>query len=131
MSSWMEYVYMQKPRPTNVTGVPVTLSVIDANGNYREIGVATSNADGYYSLNWKPDIEGEYTVYATFAGSESYWPSHAVTSFAVDPAPATPTPPPAQPVSIADQYFLPATVGLFVLVIIVLVMLALMMKKRA
>ncbi|MCW3983794.1 MAG: PQQ-binding-like beta-propeller repeat protein [Candidatus Bathyarchaeota archaeon] len=131
MSSWMEYVYMQKPRPTNVTGVPVTLSVIDANGNYREIGVATSNADGYYSLNWKPDIEGEYTVYATFAGSESYWPSHAVTSFAVDPSPATPTPPPAQPVSIADQYFLPATVGLFVLVIIVLVMLALMMKKRA
>jgi outer membrane protein assembly factor BamB len=131
MSAWMEYVYMQKPRPTNVTGVPITLSVIDANGNYREIGVATSNADGYYSLNWKPDIEGEYTVYASFAGSESYWPSHAVTSFAVDPAPATPTPPPAQPVSIADQYFLPATVGLFVLVIIVLVMLALMMRKRA
>ncbi len=28
-SAWMAYVYMEKPRPTNVTGVTVTLSVID------------------------------------------------------------------------------------------------------
>ena len=91
-SAWMEYVYMQKPRPVDATGVPVTLSVVDANGNYREIGTVTSNADGFYSLNWKPDIEGTYTVYASFAGSESYWPSHAVSAFAVDSAVATPAP---------------------------------------
>ena len=30
MSSWMEYVYMQKPRPTNVTGVPTIISVVDS-----------------------------------------------------------------------------------------------------
>jgi hypothetical protein len=34
---WMEYVYMQKLRPTNTIVVPVTLSVVDANGNYRDI----------------------------------------------------------------------------------------------
>ena len=39
MSAWMEYVYMQKPRPTDTIGVPVTISVIDANGNYRQIGI--------------------------------------------------------------------------------------------
>ena len=48
--AWMEYVYMQKPRPTDTTGVPVTLSVVDSNGNYREIGTTTSDADGFYQL---------------------------------------------------------------------------------
>lgn len=71
ISAWMEYVYMQKPRPTDVTGVPVTLSVVDSNGNYREIGTATSK-DGFFTFNWKPDITGQYSVYASFAGSESY-----------------------------------------------------------
>ncbi len=91
-SAWMEYIYMQKPRPTDTTGVPVTLSVVDANGNYRDIGTTTSDADGFFAFNWKPDIEGQYTVWASFGGSESYWPSHAVTSFAVDPAAPTHAP---------------------------------------
>jgi len=98
MGEWMEYVYMQKPRPTDVTGVEVTLSVLDANNNYRDIGKTTSNSDGFFTFNWKPDIEGQYTVYASFAGSESYWPSHAVTSFAVDPTPTTQAPEYPQPV---------------------------------
>ena len=82
----MEYVYMQKPRPTNATGVTSHLSVIDANGNQRDIGTTTLNADGFYSLNWKPDIDGKFTVTASFTGSESYRPSHASTAFNVDPA---------------------------------------------
>jgi hypothetical protein len=84
---WMEYLYMQRPMPSNATGVPVTLSAIDANGNYREIGSTTSSADGFYSYNWTPDIPGTYTLYASFAGTESYGSSMAVTAFNVDPAP--------------------------------------------
>ena len=100
MSAWMEYVYMQKPRPMDVTGVEVVLSVLDDNSNFREIGKVTTDSDGFYTLNWKPDIEGPYTLYASFAGSESYWPSHAVSSFAVDPAPqATTTQQPVAAVS--------------------------------
>ena len=130
-ADWMEYVYMQKPRPTNSTGVPITLSVVDANGNYREIGKVTSDADGFYSLNWTPDIDGSYIVYASFAGSESYWPSHAVTAFAVDAIAATPTvAPTTQPVSIADQYFIPAIAGLFILVAIIGIVIILMLRKR-
>ena len=83
MSAWMEYVYMQKPKPADIIGVPVTLSVLDANGNYRQIGNTTSNSDGFFTFSWLPDIDGQYIVYASFDGSESYWPSHAVTSFAV------------------------------------------------
>ena len=121
---------MQKPKPTNATGVPVVLSVVDANGNYRDIGTTTTDLDGFYSFTWTPDIEGKYTVYASFAGSESYWPSHAVTAFAVDPAASTPAPTqPAQP-SMADQYFIPATAGLFIFVAIIGVVIILMLRKR-
>ena len=92
---WMEYIYMQQPCPTNVTGVPVSISVLDSNGNYRQIGSATSDGSGMYTYTWTPDISGDYTVYAIFAGSESYYPTAAETSFhvseSVTPAPtATP-----------------------------------------
>ena len=86
MSEWMKYVYMQFPRPTNAKGVEVTINVLDSNGNFREIGKTTSDANGFYSLMWTPDIPGKYTVYASFAGSKSYWPSQSVTAFGVDPA---------------------------------------------
>ncbi len=130
MSAWMEYVYMQMPRPTNTTGVEVSLSVIDANGNYRDIGTTISNSDGFFTFNWKPDIEGQYTVYASFDGSESYWSSHAVTAFAVDPAPATPAPTDAPAQSAADLYFVPAIAGLFAFVAIIGVVIILVLRKR-
>jgi hypothetical protein len=127
---WMEYVYMQKPKPTDVTGVPITINVVDANGNYREIGAVTSDSDGFFSLNWKPDIEGKYTVYASFQGSESYWPSHAVTAFAVDPAAPTPTPTETPAQSMSDMYFVPAVAGIIVAIIVVGVILALLLLRK-
>jgi hypothetical protein len=121
-SAWMQYVYMQQPKPTNATGVQVTLSVLDANGNYRTIGSTTTN-DGFFTYNWTPDIPGQYTVYASFGGSNSYWPSNAITSFAVDAAPATPTPQPTQPTSMADQYFLPVSIVLIIAILAVAALL--------
>jgi hypothetical protein len=97
MSQWMEYVYMQQPMPTNTTGVPVTLSVIDSNGNNRPIGTTTTTSSGFYSLTWTPDIAGNYTVTATFAGTQSYYGSSAQTAFYAS-APAT-TAPTASPVT--------------------------------
>ncbi len=129
-SDWMAYVYMQKPRPTNATGVDVTLSVIDANNNYRTIGTTTADADGFFSFNWMPDITGKFTVYASFEGSESYWPSHAVTAFNVDEPAATASPQPTADPSMADLYFLPATIGLFVAIIVVGLLTILMLRKR-
>ncbi len=132
MSHWMEYVYMQQPKPTNASGVPVTLSVLDSNGNYREIGKTTTDLSGFYSFQWTPDITGQYTVYASFGGSESYWPSSTETAFAVNPAAATPTPSPMPLQSVADMYFVPAIAGIIVVVAIVGALLAiLMLRKRA
>jgi hypothetical protein len=126
----MMYVYKQYECPTNTSGVPVTVSVIDANGNYREIGTTTSDATGYYSLSWTPDISGQYTVYVTFAGSKAYYGSVATNSFVVDEAAATPAPHETQAPSAADLYFVPATIAIVVLIVIVLALLVLMMMKK-
>jgi hypothetical protein len=125
----MEYVYMQKGKPMNTSGVDVDLYVVDQNDNYRQIG-KTTTVDGFYSFTWKPDIEGKYTVYAQFTGSESYYPSSAMTAFNVDAPPATASPQPTQPPSMADEYFLPAIVGLFVAIILVGVVTVMMLRKR-
>ncbi len=130
MSAWMEYVYMQKPRPMDTVGVDVALSVVDANGNYRDIGTTTSNADGFYSFKWTPDIPGTYTVYASFGGSEGYWPSHAVSAFVVDEAPAVTAVPTQAASSVADLYFVPAVAGIIVAIIVVGAILALLLVRK-
>jgi hypothetical protein len=130
MTEWMAYVYQQQEKPTNYTGVQVTLNVVDANGNYRTIGTATTDSTGFYSFVWTPDIEGKYTVYATFAGTKGYWGSAATTAFNVDPAAATPTPQPTQAPSAADLYFLPAIAGLFLAIIVVGAVVVIALRKR-
>ena len=129
MEAWMEYVYMQKPKPVDATGVPIVLNVVDANGNFREIGKTTSN-NGFFTFNWKPDIEGQYIVYASFAGSESYWPSNAMTSFVVDPAAPTPTSTETPTQSAADMYFVPAVAAIIIVIIIGFAILALLMLRK-
>jgi hypothetical protein len=130
MSGWMAYLHLQRQMPTNTTGVPVSIDVIDANGNYRNIGNVVTDASGTFSLMWQPDIAGKYSVIAAFAGTESYGSSWAQTAFAVDPAPPTPSPIAEPVLSTADMYFVPAIAGLFVLVIIVAIVLAMLMLKK-
>ena len=130
MTNWMEYVYKQQPKPTNATGVPVTINVVDANGNYRTIGTATSDATGFYSVQWKPDIPGKYTVYVIFGGSESYWPSQATTAFSVDQETTTPTLQPIQTSSTSDQYILPGIIGIIVAIVIGFAVTILILRKR-
>jgi hypothetical protein len=129
MKDWMGYVYQQKPRPTNVTGVEVTLSVLDSNNNYREIGKATSDANGFYNFQWTPDIPGTYTVYASFAGSKAFWPSHAVTAFGVDPAPEAPAPVVQEPTPapMTDTYLL---VGVVAIIAAIAAVGALILRKK-
>ncbi len=50
MSKRMEYVYQQQLMPTNTTGVTVSIDVLDANNNYRNIGTATSDDHGFFSF---------------------------------------------------------------------------------
>jgi outer membrane protein assembly factor BamB len=99
MSAWMQYIYMQKPKPTNATGIKVHLTATDPNGNFQEIGNAISNTLGNYAIQWTPPVPGLYTITATFEGSNSYFGSQAGTSLivseAASPAPVV-TPAPTQ-----------------------------------
>jgi len=88
MSEWMEYLYMQKPIPADAKGVEITLDAIDPNGNFISIGRVTSDMSGMFKKMWTPEIEGEYTIIATFEGSESYWSSYAETAIGVTEAPS-------------------------------------------
>jgi len=87
MGQWMEYVYMQKPLPTNTTGVEVSLDTLDPNGNFVHIGTVTSDASGMFKKMFTPEVPGEYTIIATFVSSESYYGSYAETAIGVEEAP--------------------------------------------
>jgi len=130
MTDWMGYIYQQKPCPANATGVTVSLDVVDANGNFRNIGTVTTDAEGFYSLDWTPDIPGKYTLYASFAGTNGYWPSHAETAFVATEAPAATAEPTPAPQSAADMYFIPMSIGIIVVVIVVGALVILMLRKR-
>jgi hypothetical protein len=130
MSQFMETVYMQQPIPHNVTGVPVTISVLDSNGNYRTIGTTTTDGTGAYGLTWTPDIPGNFTVIATFAGSGGYYGSSAQTYFYAS-APATPTPaPPTAPAPMTDTYVIGGVIAIIIAIAIVGALLAMMLRKR-
>ena len=130
MTPWMEYLWHQQAMPSNATGVEVTLDVLDANGNYRNIGKTTSDANGFYSFDWIPDIAGKYTVIATFQGSESYWPSHAETAFVVNEAAPTPTSQPDVALPPTEMYFAISTAVLVAAIAVVGVLILMAVRKR-
>ena len=127
MGDWMLYVYKLFPRPAETMGVDVSIDVIDANGNFRNIGTATSDASGFYSLDWMPDIPGKYTVIATFAGSEAYYASYDETAFVVDQAPESTPPPEPTPAPITDTYVM--GFGIAILAAVIILGLLILRKK--
>jgi PQQ-like domain len=131
-TGWMEYVYMQQPCPNNVTGVPVSIDVLDSNGNYRNIGTTTSDGSGTFALTWTPDITGDYTVIANFAGSNSYYPSNAETHFtASETAPtAAPTANPGSDAALNNMLMYGIASIIVVIIIVGTVLALLMLRKR-
>jgi hypothetical protein len=130
MEAWMEYKFMEQGFPADAKGVEVVLTVVDPNSNAYEIGRATSDVTGHYSLSYEPLVPGDYTIFAAFEGSASYYGSQAVTAITVEEAPAAtpmPTPPPA---SVADMYLLPSVAGIIVAVVVIGILIILMLRKR-
>jgi hypothetical protein len=132
MASWMEYLYMQQPQPTNATGVTVELDVVDANGNYRTIGEVTTDFTGAFSYAWQPDIPGKYTIMASFSGSNSYGSSFAETAIQVNEVPLTSATPIAEKVqSMTDTYVLAVGAAIIVAIAIVGTIVVSMLRKRS
>ena len=103
MDDWMEYVYMQQACPQNVEGVEVVLETLDPNNNFYEIGRVTSDAAGMFKLMWEPPVPGEYTIIATFEGSDSYFMSFAETAMGVVEAPSPAVPMEPEPMPAAPE----------------------------
>jgi hypothetical protein len=130
MKDWMGNVYQQKPLPGNFTGVDVTVDVLDSNGNYRNIGTATTDETGMYSLTWTPDISGNFTVVATFHGTNGYWSSYSETTFAVAEPHPTVAPTAAPPASMTDTYVLGTGIAIIIVLIIIGAAILLTLRKR-
>jgi len=119
MTSWMEFLYMQKPCPSTIRGVAVTLKALGSNGKTIEIGAVTTDMNGVFKKLWTPPAEGEYTIVATFEGSESYWSSYTETAVGVVSAAAA-----GAGVSSTDVYIVAAAI------IIAAVIIAIAILKR-
>ncbi len=111
MSTWMEYLYMQQPKPTTATGVPVHLTAIDPNGNTQEIDTVTSDVNGHFGLMYTPPVPGYYTITATFAGSNSYYSSSAETGIGVSAAPAASVTPTSTPTTTPPTTVTPSAIA--------------------
>jgi hypothetical protein len=127
----MLHVYKQFALPTSATGVDVVVEVLDPNNNYYEVGKATSDATGFYSLAFTPEVTGKYTIVARFAGSGAYYGSFSETAVQVDEAVSTVTPEPTKaPATAADLYLLPGIGAIIAAIAVVGVIMILMLRKK-
>jgi outer membrane protein assembly factor BamB len=129
-TGWMEYVYMQKPRPTDTVGVEVSLTVVDPNGNVRTIGTTTTDQSGKYSFLWQPDVPGKYTVIASFSGTESYWPSYSEAAFGVTEVAPTASPNPVTALPPTEMYFAISTMAIIIAIVVIGAVIILTLRKR-
>ncbi|MEM2968636.1 MAG: hypothetical protein QXJ76_04930 [Candidatus Bathyarchaeia archaeon] len=130
MEAWMEYAYMQQVKPTDVKGVEVTVTVLDPNHNCYEVGKTTTDDKGFFKLAFTPPVPGEYSIYATFSGSESYYGSSAETAIYVESAPPATPPPTPTPAPMTDTYVLGLGAGAIIAIVIIGLAIILMLRKR-
>ncbi len=130
MKDWMGHIYQQQIKPATFTGVNVRLVALDSNGNFQDLGTVTTDSMGKFSMTWKPNISGDFQLFASFDGTNGYWPSTDETAFNVAEPAATPTAAPTQISSAADMYFVPAVAGIIVLIIIGFAVLALLVLRK-
>ena len=139
MSVWMDYTHMQNSTllnaPPDCTGVPVTLTAVSSTGTTVNLGTVTSDGDGHFAYQWTPTTPGLYTVYATFAGTDSYFSSYTETSATVAITAATPTPTPTAtpPSNLASTTDLVTYIAIAVIVLIIAIAIvgALILRKHA
>ncbi len=130
MDAWMEYLYHERPIPTDATGVLVSLNAVDPNGNYIHIGNVTSDITGAYGCKFTPEVPGTYQIIATFAGSNSYGSSSAQTYMAVGEAASTAQPFPETVLPPTEMYFAISTVAIIIAIAIIGALIMLMLRKR-
>jgi outer membrane protein assembly factor BamB len=132
MQTQMEYLHMQQPidgllHNVTMTGVPVSLTAIDSNNNYVNIGTVTTSAYyGTFEMAWTPPAEGTYKIVASFTGDDSYGSSGASTAISVGPAPTQVT----IPEQIVPYDYTMTLIGGFLAVIIAIAIVGVLVVFR-
>jgi len=136
MDLQMEYLHKQMPIAgiwgnETIFGVPVSLDIVDPNGNFEHIGdTVTDGYSGTFGFTWKPGITGKYTITATFGGDNSYGSSFATTYVNVDVAPEEPTQPePPIPTDMTPLYY-GLAIGVVAIIVAVAVATVLILRKH-
>jgi outer membrane protein assembly factor BamB len=130
MQGWMEYLYMDQAKPSNTTGVPVSVTAIDPNGNFQTVGETVSDMYGNFAVPYTPEVSGTYQVFASFEGTKGYGPSSSSAYFTAGETTAEPTTPAQSTESVADIYFVPAVIGIIIAIIVVGAANVLLLRKR-
>jgi hypothetical protein len=135
MTTQMEYLHMQLPidgifHNVSMTGVPVTLTAIDATGNVIDLGAVTTNPYyGTFSKEWTPDKEGLYTITASFAGSDAYGISSAGTGVSVGPS-AEIVQPQITTETVDNSNVIYAVIGVGIAIILAVVVVGLLVLRK-
>ncbi len=133
MSEWMDYLKMQNAtllnNPPAPKGVTVKLAAVGPNGDAIDIGTVTSDSSGIFKKTWTPPSEGEYTVYATFDGSNSYYSSYGETVLSVTKAPTT-TSNTEQPQETIPDYTMTLLGGFLAVIVAVAIVGILVVRKK-
>ena len=140
MTLEMEHIHMAMPLTglwgnESITGVPVTLTAIAADGTVTDIGTVTTN--GYYGTfgtSWTPPKAGEYTIMASFAGDDSYGSSSAATFLSVGPAatvaPTQTLPPQLTASDVASQMITYLVIGIVAIIIAIAIATVLIITRK-
>ena len=131
MSVWMDYLYGQNATllnsPPALHGVEVELRALNSDGTVVDLGTVSTDSAGHFVKTWVPSSEGTYTIYAAFAGSDSYWSSSEETGLSVGPAAEIPS---QQPAAEAPDYTLLLYAILVVGIIAIMLALVIIFRKH-
>ena len=116
------------------SGIPVTLTFIDSNGNLPQDTVTTDGASGAFSYvvpsNMIP-VAWRYIVIASFDGTHAYASSSAQSSLLIGTAAGSNTNTyPTGPSTLVDTYFLPAVIAIIIILIVGIALIMLMLRRR-
>ena len=118
--AWQVYLHAGFEVPGNATGVPVYLSAVSSDGQSEDLGYVTSDISGMFMKMWTPPSRGEWKVYATFMGTDSYGSSYAEAGLGVAPQIAAE---PEQALPPIDMYLLGATIAIIAAIAIAVLLL--------
>jgi hypothetical protein len=123
-SEWMLYLYKQFEQPMTVKGIEITVYAWDVDRNEKiDIGTVESDARGRYSINWTPDKEGEYDIWAYFEGTAAFFGDDAKTELSVYAA----APPVEQPSNPPYEWYI---IGVGIAIIAVVIACTIFGRKK-